>query len=372
MLAPVFKESSAATTPSTAPSPMTLSRYDEWTGTFGTGNNQDANYGLYAFRNPNTAYQRAYWHPGIGIWQYDSAGLGAPLTTVEAMDVAGRRRPTWRADHVDALLRTATGSDQDRRYAAWRDWGFPCTLCQGFFDEMIGTDPELRQPQPGRRASGRSAAPCSAPASLAGVAGTTPCWYVEPRVGVIQGATAWATLSPDGGSGPTVAPAPLSHPFYVVDRGATEERHWMRVDTGYGIDIRAARTIGKNARPRSNQSGSGLTWSTLVGAVRPHHRPRLVHAGAPARGQRRRRRRSARLPTRARWTPTATARVTCSGTGPGRAADYLWIGAGGGPSPRTRSPSAPPTTTCSPVTRRRRRRRRRLVRAGVRASRTCG
>ena len=72
------------------------------------------------------------------------------------------------------------------------------------------------------------------------MAGTLPCWYVEPRVGVIQGATAWATLSPDGGSGPTVAPAPLSHPFYVVDRGATEERHWLRVDTGYGIDIRAA------------------------------------------------------------------------------------------------------------------------------------
>ena len=33
----------------------------------------------------------------------------------------------------------ASGTAQDRRYAAWGDWGFPCTLCQGFYDEMLGT-----------------------------------------------------------------------------------------------------------------------------------------------------------------------------------------------------------------------------------------
>ena len=67
---------------------MTLSRYDEWSGTFGENNNQNANYGLYAFRNPSTPYQRAYWHPGVGIWQYDSAGLGAPFTAIESMRVS--------------------------------------------------------------------------------------------------------------------------------------------------------------------------------------------------------------------------------------------------------------------------------------------
>lgn len=88
VLAPVFKESSAATTADSAPSPMTLSRYDEWTGTYSTSTtNSDANYGLYAFRNPYTAYLRAYWHPGIGIWQYDSAGVGAPFTAIERMNV---------------------------------------------------------------------------------------------------------------------------------------------------------------------------------------------------------------------------------------------------------------------------------------------
>src|SRR5690606_25191326 len=34
VLAPIFKESSGATSPATAPSPMTLSRYDEWSGTY--------------------------------------------------------------------------------------------------------------------------------------------------------------------------------------------------------------------------------------------------------------------------------------------------------------------------------------------------
>ena len=89
VLAPVFKESSAATTPSTAPAPMTLSRYDEWNGVFSTTmGTPENNYGLYAFRDPSTVYRRAFWSPGIGIWQYDSAGLGAPLTTTEAMDVS--------------------------------------------------------------------------------------------------------------------------------------------------------------------------------------------------------------------------------------------------------------------------------------------
>jgi len=326
VLSPVFKESSAATTPTTAPSPMTLSRYDEWTGTIGTGNNRDANYGLYAFRNPNTAYPRAYWHPGIGIWQYDSAGLGAPLTTVEAMDVRAV------ASDVARIMSTrycaATGSDQNRRYEAWRDWGFPCTLCQGFFTEMMGTSPhfaDLNRVAGIGPLGGTKLHTCV----LAGVAGTLPCWYVEPRVGVIQGATAWATLSPGGGSGPTVAPAPLSHPFYVVDRGATEERHWMRVDTGYSIDIRAVRTIGKNARPRSNQAGSGLTW-TSSSSLCDLTTSRGSCAPVPPSGML-----SAATPAGPGYRPLA---LDADGDGrgdvlwyrPGPGADYLWTGAGGG------------------------------------------
>jgi hypothetical protein len=334
VLAPVFKESSAATTPSTAPSPMTLSRYDEWSGTFSTTNNRDANYGLYAFRNPSTAYSRAYWHPGIGVWQYDSAGLGAPLTTIEAMDtglVSAAAAQVMAARYCNPSSTQAGHgppfSDQERRYSAWSDWGYPCTLCQGFFQEMMGTSPKFANLNlvPGITPLGGTV---ERSCVLADDPTPRRCWYVEPRVGVIQGATAWATLSPSGGSGPTVAPAPLSHPFYVVDRGTTEERHWLKVDTGYGIDIRAVRTIGKNARPRSNQTGSGLTWSSSSGlcdltAARGLCSP-LPPSGVSSRA----------LTVTSGYRPVP---LDADGDGlgdvlwyrPGTGSDALWIGGGG-------------------------------------------
>ena len=174
----------------------------------------------------------------------------------------------------------------------------------------------------------------------------------SPRVGVIQGATAWATLSPTAAADPPSRPAPLSHPFYVVDRGATEERHWLRIDTGYGIDIRAVRTIGKNARPRSNQTGSGLTWSSSSSALRPHHRPRRrARRCRPPGVSLARPHRSVRATGPSPSTPTATAGATCSGTGRAPAATHLWLGHGRRHrSRRSPSPSAPPTTTCSPAT----------------------
>ncbi|MSO86022.1 MAG: hypothetical protein EXQ71_00700 [Acidimicrobiia bacterium] len=288
--APVFKESSAATTVASAPAPMTLSRYDEWSGVFDTNSSANANYGLYAFRNPYTSYVRAYWHPGIGIWQYDSAGLGAPFTAVEAMDVrvvaadVARVMASRYCNPPTSLVgHGAPFSDQERRYAAWGDWGFPCTQCQTYFGEMTASVPYFANVKtvPGIDALGGTVArTCSLPDVVVPV----PCWYVQPVVGVIQGSTAWATYKIDGGGNPTVAPAPLSAAFYVVDRGTTEERHWLRADTGYSIDIKASRTIGKNARPRSSQPGSGLTWSsssglcdltTVRGACRPLTPPGL-------------------------------------------------------------------------------------------------
>jgi hypothetical protein len=101
--------------------------------------------------------------------------------------------------------------------------------------------------------------------TLTGVAGTVSCWYVDPSVGTIEGATGWARITPLDGGSPTSTPTPLAAPFYVVDRGATEERHWLRADTGYSIDISGSRNIGTNERPRSNQSGSGVTWKSGSG-----------------------------------------------------------------------------------------------------------
>lgn len=270
VVAPVFKESSAATSPETAPSPMTLSRYDEWNGTYATTSNTSANYGLYAFRDPNTAYKRAFWHPGIGIWQYDSAGVGAPFTAIERMDVR-----TTSADVAKGMAARYCNpssslighgppySGLERRYSAWTPWGYPCTLCEQEFQAMTsGTDFANTTLVDGISVTGGAKRrTCTVP----GVASTVTCWYVDPSVGTIEGATAWARIAPLDGGSPTSTPTPLAEPFYVIDRGTTEERHWLRADTGYSIDIMGSRRIGTNERPRSNQSGSGVTWRSSSG-----------------------------------------------------------------------------------------------------------
>jgi hypothetical protein len=81
-VAPVFKESSAATSPSTAPAPMTLSRYDEWNGTFATTSNAAANYGLYAFRTPSTPYPRCFYGCQAAACRGSVCGIAAGARSV--------------------------------------------------------------------------------------------------------------------------------------------------------------------------------------------------------------------------------------------------------------------------------------------------
>lgn len=341
VISPVFKETSTATTPATAPSPMTLSRYDEWNGVRATTSNASANYGLYAFRDPSTPYERAFWHPGVGMFQYDGAGVGAPFTTIERMDVAvvaadvaKGMAARYCAPSSSLIGHGAPFTDRERRNAAWAPWGYPCSACEAQFQDLMGTSPKfaaLALVDGISTTGGAQRRTCT----LAGVAGTVGCWYVDPRVGVIEGATGWATTAPLDGGSPTVAPTPLSAPFYVVDRGATEERHWLAADTGYAIDISGARTLGKNERPRSNQAGSGITWQRTSGLCdlttgRGDCLP-LAPSGMTL------------TPTPVSGTFRAVA-LDAQGDGrgdvlwiaPGSAADYLWSGAGSGRFTATR------------------------------------
>jgi hypothetical protein len=335
VVSPVFKESSAATSPSTAPSPMTLSRYDEWNGTYATTSNRSANYGLYAFRNPNTSYKRAFWHPGIGIWQYDSAGVGAPFTAIERMDVR-----TTAADVAKGMAARYCNPSAslighgppytglERRYSAWTPWGYPCTLCEQEFQAMTSTATDFANTT---LVDGISVTGGAQPrtCTLSGVAGTVPCWYVDASVGVIEGATGWAQIAPLDGGTPTSTPTPLAEAFYVVDRGATEERHWLRADTGYGIDISGSRKIGTNERPRSNQAGSGITWrtgsglcdlTTGRGACLPPAPPGMTATAVTVNGSFR------PIPLDAQ----GDGRGDVLWYAPGAGADHLWSGSGSG------------------------------------------
>lgn len=138
VMAPIFKEVSAGLTPQTAPSPMTLSRGDEWTGRMSGSNNRNANYGLCPFRDAAaTPFPRAYWTPGIGVFQYDPAGVGARFTAAELIDVGFISRDV--AAGMAARYCTAGTGGAAARAAAWQPWAALGGVAKSerFFHDMM-------------------------------------------------------------------------------------------------------------------------------------------------------------------------------------------------------------------------------------------
>ena len=281
VMAPIFKEVSMAETPEAAPSPMTLSRWDEWSGRWSGSNNLNANYGLYAFRDPvSTPYKRAYWTPGVGIFQYDVAGVGAPYTASQMMDVRYIARDV--AAGMANRYCAAGGDDFARRSAAWQPWQALNGIAksEALYQEMVGAGhppfSTIGLVEGIENAGGMVAHTC--------LLGGTPteCYYVNP--GAAQGANWWATTNPDGGAVGS-GEAPLTAPFYVVQRDGYEERHWMMHDTGYDVNLSARRQLGQNARPMDGQPASGLAWSNtsdLCDTDRPEFRCPLPAPPEPA------------------------------------------------------------------------------------------
>ena len=74
MMAPTYFEAGG-----TVPSPMTLSRWDNV-------NAWSLNANLFAFGQTTGPYVNAFFSPGIGLWQFDSAGRW-DLTAADAIDV---------------------------------------------------------------------------------------------------------------------------------------------------------------------------------------------------------------------------------------------------------------------------------------------
>ncbi|MCU0269451.1 MAG: hypothetical protein MUF83_12510 [Acidimicrobiales bacterium] len=217
MMSPTFNETGAPATVS--PSPMTLSRWDNQTS-------------LYAYAS-KTQYPRAFFHPGVGMWQFDSAG-GWPLTGATAINsytsaqqaatvIASRWcvNPTW----AYAL-------------APWYYCG-TTTICQDNYRAVFnGTSLTVRSDPTTTRYGGMQQRSCT----VAGL-GAVTCWFVDPSQA--QGHDVFNL--------PNFGPAPISAPFYVVESGGREYRYWLKQDTGYGVSISADKPVTANAR-------SALTW----------------------------------------------------------------------------------------------------------------
>jgi hypothetical protein len=219
------------------PSPMTLSRYD-----------LDSD--LYAGHNPSTAYKRAFWHPGIGMWQLDDAGFASSSATwkrVYAYTAAQRVVATLASRYCGA-----SGTDAQRRTAAWGPWlGCSNSGCESLYathlsgDTIVGISKDTTV----SRYGGMYSHTCR----YAGETATFQCWLINPSSA--EGYTVSWRLTPyDGGT----SISPLTFIFYNngFDTGNYEYRYWQKHDTGYANSVEARRASGANSR-----SSSGLLWT---------------------------------------------------------------------------------------------------------------
>jgi hypothetical protein len=122
VLAPTWGETGAGTS---APSPMTLSRWD-------TGVDR-----LYESATHTTAYVRDFFHPGVGMWQLDSAGLGKTVPTWKAIS-------SWYASQVVATYMankyctSGASTAAGKRASAWAAW-FACSTaptCETIYNDI--------------------------------------------------------------------------------------------------------------------------------------------------------------------------------------------------------------------------------------------
>jgi len=230
MLPMTFTETGAPST--AAPGPMTLSRWDTQAA-------------LYAFGNSSTAYQKAFWHPGVGVWQFDSAGYW-PLTAATAIDSRTSAAQAAQVMSSRYCQSKATTVGDKMRYA-WAPWYYcaaagdnPCIV--RFRELFDGTNlVNVRRDDTVSRHGGVVHRRCR----IGGI-GDVDCAYVQPTKA--EGYAAWANVA--------FGPTPVTSPFYVFEANGREYRYWMRDDSGYGVTIAASKPVTADAR-------TSLTWSVI-------------------------------------------------------------------------------------------------------------
>jgi len=226
----------------TSPSPMTLSRGDNSSG-------------LWSFKNKSSSNttRRAFWHPGIGVFQLDSAGIGKDLgihsriNTSEAAPIA--------AQEISKKYRDSKGSTKAAKRAdAWYAW-YACRdgSCESIFNSIYDSTKDtisITRDSNVTRTGGMVQKTCS---YIWDQRNTFTCYEIDPNKA--QGFTGWREWTPLDGS-LTGNTSPISLSFISFVRDGREERHWLKENTKYTIDVNANRTLGNNAR-------TSLTWYSV-------------------------------------------------------------------------------------------------------------
>lgn len=210
-----------------APSPMTLSRYDDQS----------------SLLDPHERGEDLFFNPGVGMWQLDSAGAGAQDTAASAVDpgsAAQRVAPQVVDDYCSAV--DGGSSEEQARAAAWQPW-HACDdgACEDVYQRLRSDG--VTEDSNVTRYGGAEQRTCSFEGS------EHDCLYIDPDAA--EGEDSW--------TGPEFGPAPVPAPFYSFEHtegGTTYEvRYWMSEDTGTSGDVSALRPLGSDAR-------GGLTWSS--------------------------------------------------------------------------------------------------------------
>jgi len=243
------------------PSPMALSRWDNvavWS----------LNANLFAFGQTSGPYVSAFFSPGIGLWQFDSAG-GWDLTAADSIDAvtsANTATSTIAYRFCTAPPSVLTGVTdpaeiaRKRRRYAWGPW-FGCSTgnqCEDRYRALV-TNGSINSAQDlgVDRYGGMQQRTCN----VAGLGAGLTCWYVDPANA--QGSTGWR-----GGTYDPARPnwvTPLPKPFYVVRANGREYRIWIRADTGFDIGITASRPVTSNARTSLQWENKAMLCDTTAG-----------------------------------------------------------------------------------------------------------
>lgn len=231
VLAPTWEE--VAPGPTLTPSPMTLSRHDR---------DND----LYS---PWNLTPRAFYHPGIGAWQLDHAGLGASMSAFQMINTksaAGQVANTMASNYCNE-----SGTALQRRRAAFSPW-FGCgnsqSDCEVLYQEHYCSATDnvcgITQVSGVGRFGGMKQRTCTYRAGPPPYTDFT-CWFIDPDKA--EGYTGSWQQTPLGGNSSL---SPLAFAFYSHwTSTGYESRHWLEADTGYARgEIRALRQRGDNPR----------------------------------------------------------------------------------------------------------------------------
>jgi hypothetical protein len=216
------------------PSPMIFGRYDNFNDT------------LYAFGDRSTPYRNAFWNPGVGMWQFDSAGY-FDLTAAQAIHTGTAARQAATTITSRWCANASAPNEVERVKAVWRNFWYACSGWSDAANPCLATYAAIydgtslrnvaRNPNV-TRLGGMEERTCR----YRGVDVT--CHLVDPARA--QGHTYWRL--PDFGT------TPITAPFYSISLDGREHRVWLSVDSGYPVGISADKPIRADAR-------NTLVWS---------------------------------------------------------------------------------------------------------------